>query len=84
LVERNREIAAAAVLPGARLVTVYQVHSADCVTLGEEPWSEGAKVDQRPKADAIVTNRPGVVLGILTADCAPVLFADLEAGVIGA
>jgi len=84
LVERNREIAAAAVLPGARLVTVYQVHSADCVTLGEEPWSEDAEVDQRPKADAIVTNRPGVVLGILTADCAPVLFSDREAGVIGA
>lgn len=80
LVERNRARAAAAVLPGARLVTVYQVHSADCVTLGKEPWSE----DDRPKADAIVTDRPGAVLGILTADCAPVLFADREAGVIGA
>ncbi|PNU04078.1 peptidoglycan editing factor PgeF [Novosphingobium guangzhouense] len=84
LVERNRALAAGAVLPGARLVTVYQVHSADCVTLGGEPWPEDAPVDQRPKADAIVTDRPGAVLGILTADCAPVLFADREAGVIGA
>jgi polyphenol oxidase len=75
----NRRRAAGAVLPGAPLVTVHQVHSADVITV-EAPWGD----DARPKADAIVTNRPGVLLGILTADCGPVLFADGDAGVIGA
>lgn len=79
LIAENRRRAAAAVAPGARLVTVYQVHSAQCVTV-TEPWSD----DARPQADALVTDRPGVLLGILTADCAPVLLVDREAGVIGA
>jgi len=78
-VAENRARAVAAVLPGARLVTVYQIHSADCVTLAE-PWDEAA----RPRADALATDRPGLLLGIVTADCAPVLLADREAGVIGA
>lgn len=78
-VAENRRRAAAAIAPGARLVTVYQVHSADCVTVAE-PWPE----DGRPEADALVTDRPGLVLGIVTADCAPVLFADAAAGVVGA
>jgi polyphenol oxidase len=74
----NRRRGVMAVQPGARLVTVYQVHGADCVVAGD--WSES----DRPHADALVTGQPGVLLGILTADCAPVLFADREAGVIGA
>jgi hypothetical protein len=78
-VAENRSRAVAAVLPGAPLVTVYQVHSRDCVTVAG-PWSDGS----RPRADALVTDRPGILLGILTADCAPVLLADREAGVIGA
>jgi YfiH family protein len=78
-VAENRALAAAAVLPGATLVTAYQVHSPDCVTV-TEPWPDTA----RPHADALVTNRPGLLLGILTADCAPVLLADRAAGVIGA
>lgn len=78
-VAENRRRAAAAVAPGARLVTVYQVHSPDCVTVAE-PWPE----DARPEADALVTDRPGLVLGIVTADCAPVLLADRTAGVVGA
>ena len=77
-IAENRRRAADAVAPGARLVTVYQVHSADAVVA--EVWAD----DVRPRVDAIVTDRPGVVLGILTADCAPVLLADSEAGVIGA
>lgn len=77
-VGENRQRAADAVAPGAALITVYQVHSADVVTAGV--WPD----DARPHADAVVTDRPGLVLGILTADCAPVLFADTEAGVIGA
>ena len=75
----NRERAVQAVMPGARLVSVYQVHSPDCVIV-DAPWDD----DARPHADALVTDRPGVLLGILTADCAPVLFADREAGVVGA
>lgn len=78
-VARNRSLAVDAVLPGARLVSVYQVHSPDCVTV-TEPWSDG----DRPQADALVTARPGLLLAIVTADCAPVLLADREAGVIGA
>lgn len=59
------------------LLTCYQIHSPDVLTV-HEPFTE------RPKADAMVTNTPGLMLGILTADCAPVLFADAQAGVIGA
>ncbi|MBP6362757.1 MAG: peptidoglycan editing factor PgeF [Novosphingobium sp.] len=77
-VAENRARAVAAVLPGARLVTVYQVHSADCVVAGE--WSD----DARPHADALATDQPGLLLGVVTADCAPVLLADRSAGVIGA
>ena len=77
-VHENRRRAGQAVLPGARLVGVYQVHGADCVVAGD--WSES----DRPPADAMVTDRPGVLLGILTADCAPVLLADQQAGVVGA
>jgi len=77
-VRENRRRGVAAVLPGARLCGVYQVHGADCVEAGD--WDEA----ERPRADALVTNRPGILLGILTADCAPVLFADRSAGVIGA
>ena len=61
------------------LVTVYQVHSHRAVVV-EEPWVRA----NAPRADAMATNRPGVTLGILTADCAPVLLADAAAGVIGA
>lgn len=75
----NRALAVDAVLPGARLVSVYQVHSPDCITVSV-PWAN----DRRPQADALVTARPGLVLGVVTADCAPVLFADRAAGVVGA
>jgi YfiH family protein len=75
----NRARAVAAVQPGARLLSPYQVHSADCVTVAT-PFAD----DARPHADALVTDRPGLALGIVTADCAPVLLADVQAGVIGA
>lgn len=78
-VVENRRRAVAAVLPGARLATVYQVHSPNAVEV-REPWPH----DDRPRADAMVTDRPGLLLGVVTADCAPVLLADREAGVIGA
>lgn len=60
------------------LATVHQVHSPGVVVV-EEPLT-----GERPKADALVTDRPGIALGVLTADCGPVLYADAEAGVIGA
>lgn len=78
-VAENRARAIAAVLPGAALATVYQVHSADCV-IARAPWPDA----ERPRADALVTDVPGLLLGVVTADCAPVLLADREAGVVGA
>lgn len=78
-VAENRRRAVAAVMPGAELATVYQVHSPDVVQV-EAPWPH----EERPRADAMVANRPGLLLGVVTADCAPVLLADSEAGVIGA
>ena len=78
-ISENRRRAIGALLPDADLVTVHQVHSADVVDV-ERPWSH----DERPHADAMVTDQPRLLLGVLTADCAPVLFADEEAGVVGA
>lgn len=78
-IDENRRRAIGAVKPEADLVTVHQVHSADAVTV-EHAWPH----EDRPHADAMVTSRSGLLLGILTADCAPVLFADVDAGVIGA
>lgn len=78
-IRENRRRAADAIAPGARLVGLYQVHSALCVTV-TEPWDDA----HRPEADALVTDRPGLLLGVLTADCAPVLLADRGAGVVGA
>ncbi len=63
---------------GARwLLSCYQVHSPDVVRV-TGPWTE------RPKADAMVTDRPGLGLCVLSADCTPVLFADPDSGIIGA
>ena len=78
-IDENRRRAVAALLPDAKLATVHQVHSAEVVHV-EAPWIQG----ERPRADAMVTARPKLLLGILTADCAPVLFADARARVIGA
>ncbi|HET6182767.1 MAG TPA: peptidoglycan editing factor PgeF [Acetobacteraceae bacterium] len=63
----------------ARLVGLTQVHGAEAVRVSD-PWPPGAG----PRADAMATDRPGLALGIVTADCAPVLLADAEAGVIAA
>jgi polyphenol oxidase len=61
------------------LLTAYQIHSADVVTI-DRPWAP----DGRPRADAIVSRTPGLAIGVTTADCGPVLLADASAGVIGA
>ncbi len=78
LENRARAAQALGADPGS-LVGLTQVHSATAVRV-EAPWIPGAG----PRADAAVTDRPGIALGIVTADCAPVLFADATAGVIGA
>ena len=77
--ENRARIAARVGVSPERLVTVYQIHSPMVVTV-ERPWTP----DQAPEADAMVTRQPDLALGILTADCVPVLLADAEAGVIGA
>lgn len=80
-----RASAAGAILSGAPLMAPHQVHSPEVVTIGTpgtRKWPDAAR--DRPVADAVVTARSDVVLGIVTADCGPVLFADTEAGVIGA
>lgn len=79
-VAENRAIALAGLdLAAERLATVYQVHSARAAVV-EAPWSAEA----RPKVDALVTRTPGLAVGVLTADCAPVLLADARAGVVAA
>lgn len=75
----NRRLAVTAILPEAELATVHQIHSAEVVA-AYESWPQG----ERPRADGMVTDRPNLLLGILTADCAPVLFADHHAVVVGA
>lgn len=75
----NRRLAVAAILPQAELATVHQVHSAE-VVIADRAWP----LDERPRADAMVTDTPNLLLGILTADCAPVLFADHRAVIVGA
>jgi YfiH family protein len=78
-VETNRRLAADALIPGAPIVSVYQIHSATAVIV-----NDAAAYGERPQADALVTDRPGLLLGVVTADCAPVLLADVEAGIVGA
>ena len=75
---RARMAAALGVRP-ENFITAYQIHSPQVVT-AERPWTP----DARPRADAIVTRVPGLAIGVSTADCGPVLFADARAGVIGA
>jgi YfiH family protein len=78
LENRARVTAALGVAP-ERLATPYQVHSPDAIVV-TDVWEPG----KGPKADAVVTDRPGIALGVGSADCGPTLFADPEAGVIGA
>jgi len=79
-VEQNRKIALKYLGATDRdLVTTYQVHSSIAVRV-REPWQR----EQSPEADAMASDSKDVVLGVLTADCAPVLFADSAAGVVGA
>lgn len=77
----TRAAAANALVAGAPIVTPHQVHSSDVVTVANA-WGDTS--EGRPVADAVVTAMHGIVLGIVTADCGPVLFADRQAGVVAA
>jgi YfiH family protein len=77
--ENRARMAAALGVATDWLVTAYQIHSPEVVTI-DRPWAPS----QRPRADAIVTRTPGLAIGVTTADCGPILFADSTAGVIGA
>ena len=78
LENRRRAVAA---LGGEKLATVYQEHTGICHVIADaDDWA----FDAPPVGDALATNVPGLVIGVVTADCGPVLFADAQAGVIGA
>ncbi len=76
--ENRRRMAAHLGVEPARFLSVWQVHSHD-VAVVDGPWT-----GQRPKADALVTAKPGLALAIATADCGPILFADPQVRIIGA
>src|SRR5204862_1338321 len=77
--ENRARMAASLGVAATQLVSCYQIHSPD-VIVAEQPWTR----ETAPRADAIVTQMPGLAIGVSTADCGPILFADGEAGVIGA
>ena len=79
VIENRKRMAAALDVAPECFATVFQVHSPDVIVV-DEPWDEGA----RPRADAMVTRRPGLAIAVSSADCGPLLFADEEARVIGA
>lgn len=77
--ENRRRVAESLSIAPENLLSCYQIHSPNVVTI-DKPW----EADQRPKADAMVTKERGIALGVLTADCVPLLLVDTKAGVIGA
>src|SRR6202166_4017604 len=77
--ENRARMAAALGVQPDRLLTAYQIHSPN-VVVADKPWTR----ENRPHADAIVTRMPALAIGISTADCGPLLFADDQARVIGA
>ena len=78
VVENRRRVADWMGVPADHLLTAWQIHSPDVIV------AKGPFAGERPKADAVVTDRPGIAVGASTADCGPVLFADAEARVVGA
>lgn len=79
LIAENRARVGRALNDSAALTGLYQVHGDRCVII-----ESSSNLSARPEADAMATATPGILLGILTADCVPVLFHDARAGVIGA
>jgi len=79
IAENRKRMAEAIGVSPERFITAYQIHSPE-VVIADKPWDAAS----RPKADAIVTKTPGLGIGVTTADCGPVLFADPQARVVGA
>ena len=77
--ENRARMAAALGVAADRFLTAHQIHSPEVVTV-EQPWAP----DARPRADGVVTATPGIAVGVSTADCGPILFADAHARVVGA
>jgi YfiH family protein len=77
--ENRARMAATLGVSPERLITPHQIHSPE-VAVAEQPWTR----EDRPRADAVVTATPSLAIGVSTADCGPLLFADSQAGVIGA
>jgi YfiH family protein len=78
VLENRARMAGALGVPAHHLLGLYQIHSPDVIVV-EAPFGE-----ERPKADAMVTRVPGLALGVSSADCGPILFADPKARVVGA
>jgi YfiH family protein len=79
VLENRARVAAALGVDRDALALPFQIHSAE-VAVVDEVWAPG----RGPRADAVVTAIPGIAVGVATADCGPILFADVEAGVVGA
>ncbi|WP_245408083.1 peptidoglycan editing factor PgeF [Rhodobium orientis] len=79
VLENRRRVADGLDVAADRLALPYQIHSPDVAVL-DAPWG----AEERPRVDAVVTATPGIAVGVTTADCGPVLFADADAGVVGA
>ncbi|NTE86940.1 peptidoglycan editing factor PgeF [Agrobacterium rubi] len=78
VMENRKRVASWFGMPVEKLATVHQMHSPDVIVIDEQYNGE------RPEADAMVTATPGIVIGVLSADCGPILFADAQAQVVGA
>ncbi|MET1411937.1 peptidoglycan editing factor PgeF [Roseibium sp. HPY-6] len=79
VLENRQRVADEFQIPSERLVSPYQIHSPDVIAV-TGPWEDGSN----RKADALVTNVPHLAIGVATADCGPILFADTDSGVVGA
>ncbi|MHA1570541.1 MAG: peptidoglycan editing factor PgeF, partial [Alphaproteobacteria bacterium] len=79
VIKNRNKVAESLEIKPENLITPFQIHSPD-VVVANEPWAPG----EGPRADALVTTTKGLAIGINTADCTPVLFADAQANIIGA
>jgi len=79
VLENRQRVAQTMGVTDDKFMMVYQVHSSD-VALADKPW----KMEDRPKLDAMVSSTPDIAIGVMTADCGPVLFSDAKNGVVGA
>ena len=79
VLENRSRVAQSMGVSDDNLMMVYQIHSSD-VVLADKPWA----MENRPKLDAMVSSTPGLAIGVMTADCGPVLFQDAENGIVGA